>query len=112
MDFREKAKQVAADRYLSSPEGMREVQQLQEYFERENALIDIGMQILKLLPASSKPDSMHNSLWMRAQHIGLHLAELFDLTPKQKDSLVEGIVKWTAPVTKADLPDYDDELPF
>ena len=110
MDFREKAKQVVADRYLSSSEGVREVQKMQEYFEKENAMIDIGVQIMNLLPASSKPDSMHNSLWMRAQHIGLHLAELFDLTPKQKDSLVEGIVKW--PVTKADLPDYDDELPF
>ena len=109
MQITEKAKQVVADRYLSSPEGVQEVQKMQEYFEREDAMLNIGMQILKLLPASSKPDSMHNSLWMRAQHIGLHLAELFDLTPKQKDFLVEGMVN---PVTKADLPDYDDDLPF
>lgn len=111
MDLREKAKQLVTERYLSSPEGMREVQQLQEYLEKENAMIDIGVQIMNLLPASSKPDSMHNSLWMRAQHIGLHLAELFDLTQTQKDSLVEGIVKGMSPIPKVD-PDYDDDLPF
>lgn len=111
MDFREKATQAVADRYLSSPEGMREVQQMQEYLEKEKPMIDIGIQIMNLLPASSKPDSMHNSLWRRAQHIGPYLAELFDLTQKQKDSLVEGIVKGMSPIPKVD-PDYDDDLPF
>lgn len=135
MDLREKATQVVADRYLSSPAGMREVQQMQEYFEKENAMIDIGMQIMNLLPALSKPDTMHNSRWLqarypishksreratdsihnslqlRAQHIGLHFAELFDLTTEQKDSLVEGIVKEVSSPERAD-PDYDDDLPF
>lgn len=104
------AKQLVADRYLSSPEGVREVQKMQEYLERENALVDIGMQIMNLLPASSKPDTIHNSLWIRAHRIGRHLTWLFDLTYKQKDSLVEGIVKGMSPVPQAD-PDYDD-LPF
>lgn len=110
MDLREKATQVVADRYLSSPAGMREVQQMQEYFEKENAMIDIGVQIMSLMPVSSR----HNSRRLRAEHIGLHLAELFDLTPEQKDSLVEGIgiEKWTAPAKLVDLPDYDDDLPF
>lgn len=113
MDFTEKAKQLVTERYLSSPEGVREVQQMQEYLEKENAMIDIGIQIMNLLPASSNPDTIHNSLWIRAQRIGRHLYWLFDLTYKQKDSLVEGIVKGMSPVTKADLPDYyDDDLPF
>lgn len=105
-----KAKQLVADRYLSSPEGMRKVQEMQEYLEKENAMIDIGIQIMSLMSVSSR----HNSRRMRAEHIGLHLAELFDLTPEQKDSLVEGIgiEKWTAPAKLVDLPDYDDDLPF
>lgn len=105
-----KAKQAVADRYLSSPEGMREVQQLQEYLEKENAMIDIGIQIMNLLPESSR----HWGHRPCVEHIGLHLAELFDLTPEQKDSLVEGIgiEKWTAPAKLVDLPDYDDDLPF
>lgn len=110
MDFREKAKHLVADRYLSLPEGVREVQKMQEYLEKENAMIYIGVQIMSLMPVSS----MHNSRRMRAEHIGLHLAELFDLTPEQKDFLVEGIgiEKWTEPAEAVDLPDYDDDLPF